>query len=176
MKLTFKEFKDYHFGENKLYVDFTSQEFEKFQSDCLIAEFMGYTERHGLVLKFWEEEYESWNTQVFEHGLFTIRECPQGYIYETDAHLIYDQMDWNCDWKQIMLVLDKIENMEHPIYKGRQLRVMIGSEECSIDCGINTVGATGTFMFLITPERNKIQSVYEMVVEFVKWINARSSD
>ena len=70
------------------------------------------------------------------------------------------ELNYDTDWNRLMLVVDKIESLEHwvEILGGLQKTCLIGSTNSSNESFKNT-------------NENKIEAVYNACVEFVKWYN-----
>jgi len=114
------------------------------ESNKLIAEFDG--------LKFVNDDPESY---------------PNGYMFSKDTGaLTFEDLQYNESWDWLMPVIEKIENLKNK-EGAYAFSVRIGRDYCVIAYN----DFTGYEIAVKSAHNNKIQSVYECIVEFIKWHN-----
>ena len=131
----------------------------------LIAGFMGYT--HHLTIKkgYWNNKFSTGNSPSKD----LLRLCNpnnDGREWIGTRYESYDKRKkYNSDWNELMKVVEKIETIDK---NGIRFGVSIEVDICSISSikGLSIKGIA-----LNVNPGNKIKSVYQSVVDFIKWYN-----
>jgi len=138
------------------------------ENNKLIAEFMGselettckYNDHEDDVPKP-HYRYDNFTKKMMQH--YCVRMGNIGHFVTPEG------MKFNKSWDWLIPVVEKIGNLDF------HAQVIISNNCCKISTNRNTTNDPLYFELLKTNE-NKIEAVYEAVIEFIKWYNERKQD
>lgn len=89
------------------------------------------------------------------------------FDYERDTDIVSPQLQYHTSWEWLMDVVDKILSEKTRAFT---MTIKIGREDnnCSLRVANDSLGR---YDVLFSEGYNGIKTVYDLVVEFVKWYN-----
>lgn len=123
-----------------------------FEDNELIANFMGYKIIKGKQNFLYKPNNDDW------------------IIGSDDINYILNHFKYHTDWNWLMGVVEKIESIRYKLSGGDDENwfvVNISADQCSVDREI--YNSSGQIIDNFMGNKSKIQRVYEVVIEFIKW-------
>ena len=160
MNCTYHQYLEHCKSDPKWYRAATEEDFNAWQENCLLAEFMGYEERPFTTLKTWDEEMESYDDVMYEYGLYMRYEPKDKVVYDRDDVLLYDSMGW-CEWGNLMMLVFKI--FSYPITDNAPIPNEVGWVGTE-DFQLNRTGIQGR-VWIYTKVGWQTLNIYNQYVE-----------
>jgi len=125
------------------------------ENNKLIADFMGFESKDGIVYKIPQFKYE-------ENSFGDI-------IYGDTFSIYFDDMLFKTDWNWLMEVVEKIENTKtnNVIFD-----IFITKNKTHIHYSKNDEWFSNIFLH---EGKTKIENTYNACVEFIKWYNEQKN-
>ncbi|MFT6125735.1 MAG: hypothetical protein ACJAVA_000176 [Flavobacteriaceae bacterium] len=139
----------------------------------LIGRFMGYKleEKDYQYKNFHSSNESSWE---WDKGIIITLDGHEVSDSDNEAIFSFEDLEFDSDWNLLMSVVEKIESIKdnHHGYFG----VYINSNSCTIQgTDLRTdVKQEPPIYYSNFVLSDKMQSTYQAVVEFIKWLNKQS--
>jgi len=129
------------------------------ENNILIAEFLGYRLRGGCI-DFRGDEPFTEVTSITNGEVNSL-----GYVFYED------DLKFHKDWNWLMEVVDKIEGLS---FQKLSFNFNIQKDRVSLNYTHVSEPKKSTEMFFEWGQKTKIENIYKIAVEFIKWYNQQN--